>query len=299
MCITNFGVSDFDWNIAVGCYKTNQAAFISNVMSLVESNGFDGVDIDFEGYETGYQSDYADCVKELATRLHAIGKILSIDTYPYIWNNPSINWWKDWLGYVDFINPMQYRGGELDPTNYYQWTWRQDFGTDLGYKASQIMLSFPGDLDSWPYGKFGDDLLSHIRETQELTKAPGPISIWDCEFQAVGWRTAEVWQALHKIKLTGNSSTVVLAAKSGPQVTLRTPFAKAINGQILISVPTSDSYEVKLYSTRGQRIGVIYKGMIEAGTEPLSILTHSLPTANYLVEITSPKIRSTSLIVIK
>jgi hypothetical protein len=106
MCITDWGTNSWDWNVAVACYKTNQAAFINNVMNLVQTIGFDGVDIDFEGSGNDNQADYAAFIKLLAAKLHTVGKVLSLDCFPYIWNNPNVNWWKDWVGSIDFINPM-------------------------------------------------------------------------------------------------------------------------------------------------------------------------------------------------
>jgi hypothetical protein len=215
MCITNFASgTSWDWPVAVACFKTNQAKFLDNVMNVVTTEGFDGVDLDFEASSgTSYQADYAIFIKALATRLHALGKVLSIDSFPYIWNNVNVNWWKDWVGYMDFINPMQYQGGENDPNIYYKWSWRQDQGTKVGYKASQIMLSFPGWMDTWSGGSMGTDLLSYIKESQTAPKEPGPISVWDCQFQAAGWRTAAAWQALHKVKLTNRVTTLALAPK--------------------------------------------------------------------------------------
>jgi len=172
MCITNWNPS-WDWPVAVDCFKTNQAAFIDNVIAKVQAEGFDGVDLDFEASSgTSYQTDFAVFIKALATRLHALGKVLSIDSFPYIWNNVNVTWWKDWVGYMDFINGMQYQGGENDPNIYYHWSWRQDQGTSVGYKASQIMLSFPGWMDTWTGGSMGTDLLSYIRNRRQHPKNP-------------------------------------------------------------------------------------------------------------------------------
>jgi hypothetical protein len=112
MCITNWNPS-WDWPVAAACFKTNQAAFIDNIISKVQAEGFDGVDLDFEASSgTSYQTDFAVFIKALATRLHALGKVLSIDSFPYIWNNVNVNWWKDWVGYMDFMHrsPLIYQG---------------------------------------------------------------------------------------------------------------------------------------------------------------------------------------------
>jgi hypothetical protein len=287
MCITNWNPS-WDWTVATDCFKTNQAAFIDNVINKVQAEGFDGVDLDFEASTgTSYQSDFAIFIKALATRLHAIGKVLSIDSFPYIWNNVNVTWWKDWVGYMDFINPMQYQGGEDDPNIYYHWSWRQDQGTSVGYKASQIMLSFPGWMDTWSGGSMGTDLLSYIKESQTTPKEPGPISVWDCQFQAAGWRTAAAWQALHKVKLT-NRPTTAIARASGPLSPDlgSTPSAALVSGnRLCLRLPADDAYGVKLFDAQGKFVHTVYEGRLSAGTAYISFAKNALTPGSYIVEV--------------
>jgi hypothetical protein len=298
MCITNWNPS-WDWGIATACFKTNQAAFIDNIMSKVTAEGFDGVDLDFEASSgTSYQADFALFIKALATRLHALGKVLSIDSFPYIWNNVNVNWWKDWVGYMDFINPMQYQGGENDPNIYYKWSWRQDQGTKVGYKASQIMQSFPGWMDTWSGGSMGTDLLSYIKESQTAPKEPGPISVWDCQFQAAGWRTAAAWQALHKVKLTNRVVTDVRTPKQLALVSRRAPSISvtlAGNG-LSLSLPANDLYSVKLYDAQGKLVRTIHDGYFGKGIAYLPFVKNALAAGGYVVDITSKTVHFNSMI---
>jgi hypothetical protein len=298
MCITNWNPS-WDWTVATDCFKTNQAAFIDNVINKVTAEGFDGVDLDFEASTgTAYQSDFAVFIKALATRLHAIGKVLSIDSFPYIWNNVNVSWWKDWVGYMDFINPMQYQGGENDPNIYYHWSWRQDQGTSVGYKASQIMLSFPGWMDTWSGGSMGTDLLSYIKESQTTPKEPGPISVWDCQFQAAGWRTAAAWQALHKVKLTNVTPTRV--ASSDPAATTDRASGRMsvrMNGNSLaLTLTADDIYSVKLFDAQGRLVRNLFKGHIGKGSVSLPFAKNGLASGGYVVDVASQTAHSNSMI---
>jgi len=298
MCITDFGASSWDWNVAVACFKTNQNAFINNIMNLVNQNGFDGVDIDFEGSGNDNQSDYATFIKLLAAKLHATGKVLSLDCFPYIWNNPNVNWWKDWVGSIDFINPMQYQGGENDPNIYYKWSWRQDQGTNIGYKASQIMLSFPGWMDTWSGGSMGTDLLSYIKESQTAPKAPGPISVWDCQFQAAGWRTAAAWQALHKVKLTNNISTEIARQNTMPAFKETRMSARLIGETIRLTTGSAGAVDVKLFDARGRFVRIVYSGNLSQGVFCVPFPAKTLSQGTYVVSMNSPLGQNNSIITV-
>jgi glycosyl hydrolase family 18 (putative chitinase) len=62
------GSNDSDWQYA--CDSTNQAGFVSNLVSFAVENGFDGIDIDAET-GTGTAAQFESCVQAIATAGHA------------------------------------------------------------------------------------------------------------------------------------------------------------------------------------------------------------------------------------
>ena len=62
------GSNDADWQYA--CDPTNQAGFVSNLISYAVDNGFDGIDIDAET-GTGSAAQFESCVQAIATAGHA------------------------------------------------------------------------------------------------------------------------------------------------------------------------------------------------------------------------------------
>jgi spore germination protein len=55
---------------------------VAAITSLVEKQGYAGIDIDYEDLHTGDQAVYLHFIEELATALHARGKILSVAVFP-------------------------------------------------------------------------------------------------------------------------------------------------------------------------------------------------------------------------
>jgi len=97
---------------------TNRARFVSRIVSLVTSNGYDGIDLDFEGFAFDDGSAtwattrpaWVAFVTALGAALHAQGKLLSVTT-PYL-SSPTTGYWVyDWAGIgpaVDRLRVMTY-----------------------------------------------------------------------------------------------------------------------------------------------------------------------------------------------
>lgn len=211
LCIHNYdngGTNNWNWNMAASAFGNNRARLIDSIVALVNKWSGDGVDIDFEGNEGGdpYRAEYGAFVKELGTGLHAAGKELTVDVFPNVWNQPNTNWWSDWKGYVDGVNSMGYDalsgGGGSDPWQTYQW--QQDTALSAGYKNYQFEIGMPGWLGTWGSGGLGTAPIDHVSEilSGNFNRQPSSVCIWDAQFDGSGWRKAEVWEALHKLRAT-------------------------------------------------------------------------------------------------
>jgi hypothetical protein len=155
-------------------------------------------------------------------------------------------------------------------------------------------------MDTWSGGSMGTDLLSYIKESQTAPKEPGPISVWDCQFQAAGWHTAAAWQALHKVKLTNRIPTAVAEAHpeaiAAPHEVIR---AALVGAKISLEIPRDGSYGVKLYDVRGKLVSTMYDGPLSKGTAYVSLPGTRTAPGGYIVDIAFRSGHSRTMIAIK
>ncbi|MCX7922691.1 MAG: glycosyl hydrolase family 18 protein [Clostridia bacterium] len=202
LCIFNHDGS-WNWGRAASAFATNKTAHINNIVNLIQKVGADGIDIDYEGNLSGEpnRAEFATFINELGGRLHSIGKKLSVDTFAYIWNQPSQNWWGDWKGSVDFINNMGYGDLYGGGTSYHAYSQQLGAIEKAGFQNNQLTLGFPGWMDTWGSGGLGTDIVSHINEvlSAQYTSKPMSICIWDAAYTN-GWKKAPVWEALYRVR---------------------------------------------------------------------------------------------------
>ena len=110
-------VVDGSWNSAVVSKIINNptltANHISNIVQLVVSNGYDGIDIDYEDLPASDRLAFSNFIRDLATALHAQNKILSVNVYaktnePGYWNGPQSQDWAAIGASADEVRIMLY-----------------------------------------------------------------------------------------------------------------------------------------------------------------------------------------------
>jgi glycosyl hydrolase family 18 (putative chitinase) len=205
ICAHNY-VNGWNWQIAASAFGNNRTALVNHLAGLVTQWNADGVDIDFEGNEAGdpNRAEFGTFIRELGTRLHSMNKELTVDIFPYIWNQPSMNWIGDWVGSVDGINSMGYDGlsgggcGEV----WQPYRWQQDSVLAAGYKCHQFDMGMPGWTGTWGCGGLGTGTLAHVNELRSgnYNRQPTSIAIWDAQFNGAGWLSSQVWDGLHAIR---------------------------------------------------------------------------------------------------
>lgn len=211
LCFTNFNAKGFEWNLAVSAFYSNKDALINNMIRLVEKWSADGIDIDFEGAvkDNPYRIEFANFIKELSTRLRQNGKLLTVDSFPYIWSAPNVNWWADWAGYVDCVHSMGYDslcGGS--PTEWRTYKWQQDQALNAGLRNHQLALGMAGNLSAYGEGGLGTGIMDHLRENLcgDYNSQPSSVCIWSASFGGKAWETPEVWEVLHQLRTKGCSA---------------------------------------------------------------------------------------------
>lgn len=65
---------------------------MENLLALCESDGFDGINLDFEGIPPRDRTDYTTFVRQLADLLHSYGYYLTLSVPAETANNPSNSW---------------------------------------------------------------------------------------------------------------------------------------------------------------------------------------------------------------
>jgi hypothetical protein len=208
ICVHDY-TSNWDWATAASAFGSNQTTLVNSIANLVTKWGAAGVDIDFEGNFAGdpNRTEYGAFIRALGARLHSMGKELTVDIFPYIWNQPNMNWIGDWVGYVDGVNSMGYDSIYGGGTSWQAYSWQQDTVLAAGYKTYQFQMGMPGWVGSWGSGGLGTSAIAHINELNSgsYNRLPTSIAIWDGQFNGAGWLSADVWSGLHTMRMkTGN-----------------------------------------------------------------------------------------------
>lgn len=79
---TGDGVWDFQRVDKVISTKQARSKHIEDLVALVEKNGFDGIDIDYESLRISQKENFTEFIKELSWALHARNKLLGVAIHP-------------------------------------------------------------------------------------------------------------------------------------------------------------------------------------------------------------------------
>ncbi len=146
---------------------SKRAVCIASIVTLVETKGYDGIDLDWESMASSDRDLFSSFVTDLAAELHAESKLLSVAVYaktsaPGSWSGPKSHDYAKLGAAVDRLNIMGYGYGyssgpprALGPVH---WLKRiLDFTTSV-VDPSKIYLGIPFYARDWPAGKSGKAL---------------------------------------------------------------------------------------------------------------------------------------------
>ncbi len=198
----------WSWAVARSAFTNNRKTLVNALVSEMERLGLDGVDVDFEGLGSldSDRAAFAAFIVDLSVAVKAKGKLLTVDSFHYIWNAPNQNWWADWVGKVDGIHPMGYHDLYEGGASYRKYSFQQNAGVNAGYPSSAILMGFPSWMNAWGVSSGrGKHTLAHLGEVRYDLDEPTGIAIWDLRLIASSWRTAAVWQEIAALKaINGN-----------------------------------------------------------------------------------------------
>ncbi len=190
LCVHNHVGGDWNWPEAQRSFKDNGPEFTASLLSEIAKRDFDGVNLDLEGIVDATVDDetaYLKLVQDLATALHPLGKVVTVDSFHGQWNAPNWNWWPELLPIVDGITSMGYDQSGLD-VDYETLTERS-----MPY-PEKLTLGVPSYEDTWQ-GHTVTEQLAWIVDQGQIG-----VGIWDASFGTAGWQTEGVWTQLSTIK---------------------------------------------------------------------------------------------------
>ncbi|MCK4408643.1 MAG: hypothetical protein KAW67_01070, partial [Candidatus Eisenbacteria sp.] len=142
LTIYNNDGSTWNWDLARAAFDDNRATFVGALIAEMERLDLDGIDLDLEGIGNlnGDRAAFDQFVHDLWLELDARGKVLTIDSFHYIWNAPNHDWWSDWLGEVKNIHAMGYDDLYEGGTGYHQYSFQQNAGYSAGYPGTAVLM---------------------------------------------------------------------------------------------------------------------------------------------------------------
>jgi spore germination protein YaaH len=190
---------------------TLAAANIANLVQLAVTEGYDGIDLDYENLGASDRPAFTDFVNRLADALHASGKLLTVNVYaktsePGTWGGPQAqDWWA--IGQAaDQVRIMTYEyhwatsgPGPISPI-----TWVNDvlaFARST-MSADKVMQGVPLYGYDW-VGQSGVDIV--WEQATALAKQYGATIAWDAA-SASPWFEYRAKGARHTVWFENGSS---------------------------------------------------------------------------------------------
>jgi hypothetical protein len=199
LCVYNGDVA-WDWPLAKQGFKVHREKFIAALIAEMQAQKLDGIDLDLEGPAGNFDADkpaYVAFVKELANRVHALHKTLTVDSFPWKWNAPNWNWWAALFPSVDAINSMGYDDLGRNPVPDEGWRRYSTQKSKAGVNYSaKLNIGIPSYKDSWQ----GDITLDQVKWFRTTAAGRVGIAIWDAQFPDASWKSAPVWANLRAIR---------------------------------------------------------------------------------------------------
>ena len=204
LCVYN-GEYGWNWALAKNAFQANRKKFVNALVREMQRLRLHGIDVDLEGLDTDYpaiQGDktaYVRFIKDLAPRVHAREKQITLDTFHYIDTGPTQNWWAALFPHVDGITSMGY--GDLG-RNAPDWQSYAAQKTKAGRHSAKLLIGMPSDVSTWQ-GNTATEQAAWF-----LTQAAGRtgVAIWDARFldspenPVPEWQAAPVWKRLQAVR---------------------------------------------------------------------------------------------------
>jgi hypothetical protein len=285
LTIYNHDGSSWNWDLATAAFDDHRATFVAALVAEMERHDLDGIDLDLEGIGDldGDRAAFDQFVHELFLETAARGKILTIDSFHYIWNAPNHSWWEDWLGEVDQIHTMGYDDLYEGGTGYQRYSFQQDAAYAAGYSGTRVLMGMPGWLASWGTSiGYGTSARAHVEEVRYELAEPTGIAIWDLQLD--GWQDDDLWCEI--VALRQGASGLEQDPGSARALTLRphpNPATRAT--MIEYHLPSRCAVAIEIHDALGRRVAALTDGVQEAGDHRLAWEAADLPAGVYVCRL--------------
>jgi spore germination protein len=157
-----------------------RSAHAAELLALVDSNGYDGLEIDYERIPAGLWEPFLSFIKELAPELHKRGKKLHVDLEAGLLarrGRPEPTYWPELAEHADRLNLMMYyergnfRGSPPGPGPGASLAWLRDIGKRAVGLLPPEKLSFAFSLAAQTYPKFSRIQYGKALELQDKHRA--------------------------------------------------------------------------------------------------------------------------------
>jgi hypothetical protein len=256
LCVANN--AGWDWTLASSAFGTGNT-FATALINEANTYSMDGIDLDLEGYGVALnasRTQYSTFISDLHTKLLASTtncKMLTVcttaDAPADPDNVPNSDWWKDWVGKVDFVHDMLYaEGGEKgcegsDPAvvgdDQYYYSTQQNIGTTGGLSASQVSMGIPSFNTENAQG-WQNNWSTHF---DQLLAIGASVCIWDLKLSDANWTSSALWAKLKTFRATSSNYTLTITkVGSGTVTTNPTGTSFAPNTVVTLTATPSTGY---------------------------------------------------------
>ncbi|MBV8125151.1 MAG: hypothetical protein JOY60_04340 [Burkholderiaceae bacterium] len=212
-CVSNYGATDFDPDIAHGAIVTHPATTIANLVALANTLQVTGINIDFEGLYPADRDAYTAFVAALATQLHGIGSRLMLSVPAKAVDDPNDSWgWPyDYAAlaqHADLIQDMTYAehvpSGAPGPIAGSDWMQASLQYAVSNIPPSKLLLGLPAYAADWNLtARTGVELA--LKDIPALLSSSGAAAQWDAvtntayfNYTATDGSSHQVWYDTHQ-----------------------------------------------------------------------------------------------------
>ena len=170
--VQNFGATNFDTTIIHQIIQDPllRAKHVSELVSLVLSQSYDGIDIDYENLSSADQTAFSAFITELKQALQQHQKQLSVTVYAKVsantpWSGPGAQDWTSLVPQVDTLKVMvydyhwaSYQACPISPID-----WLNDvlkYARSVPGIAGKVMIGLPFYGIDWPTGQSGREVMN-------------------------------------------------------------------------------------------------------------------------------------------